>query len=134
MAFNRDMSWELYWRFRISPLGFLVAWERGFSAQTFWNQRKRVNKQLKGADSSLKRIGSRVFCLIFHTNLNPGYHPPTPPAFGWGCTKKATNHGLRLRATVLDRFRMEITTSKEEFFQADASGGHLVLSIKGRGR
>ena len=45
--------------------------------------------------------------------------------------KNGPFRGLCLRATVLDRFRVEITTSKKEFFQADASGGHLVLSIRG---
>ena len=49
---------------------------------------------------------------------------PSPP-------KNGPFRGLCLRATVLDRFRVEITTSKKEFFQADASGGHLVLSIRG---
>lgn len=45
--------------------------------------------------------------------------------------KKWAFSGMPCRATVLDRFRVEITTSKKEFFQADASGGHLVLSIRG---
>ena len=32
---------------------------------------------------------------------------------------------------MLDRFRLEITTATEEFFVADASGGHVLLSISG---
>ena len=95
------MSWELYWRFRISPLGFLVAWERGFSAQTFWNQRKRVNKQLKGADSSLKRIGSRVFLFDFSYKSQPRISPTHPSRVRLGMYQKsnqpwpsAEGHGL----------------------------------------
>ena len=55
--------------------------------------------------------------------LEKKWFPPLP--------KNGPFRGLCLRATVLDRFRVEITTSKKEFFQADASGGHLVLSIRG---
>jgi hypothetical protein len=35
------------------------------------------------------------------------------------------------RALVLDRFRLEISTENGEFFVADASGGHVLLSIPG---
>lgn len=36
---------------------------------------------------------------------------------------------LHHRALVLDRFRMEITGSGGEFFVADASKGHVMLTI-----
>lgn len=46
-----------------------------------------------------------------------------------------TNHFLldnyTHRALVLDRFRLEISTENGEFFVADASGGHVLLSIPG---
>ena len=72
-----------------------VAWERGFSAQTFWNQRQRANTQLKGADSSLKRIGSRFFCLIF-IQISTSHIIPPPLRVRLGMYQKSNqpwNHG-----------------------------------------
>jgi len=87
-----------------------------------------IGRRVRIQDISAEGEGTKlVMTSLGHHHLHKGCTFPV--------TFYQTNHFLldtcTHRAIVLDRFRVEITTSKNEFFQADASGGHLVLSIRG---